>query len=180
MLMLCGFVRTNLSFRKRCHVLVVSHSSLLLYAVLFSCVVSHSSLLLYAVLFSDADEAERLKCSSNNAVDLSTLAWNCSLWESLGNDFAYIHTGAREWVRNGTTLSISKKGSGLPTILNPCIDMFLRTESYYNLCVEYGLESSCFPNSYFPTDTEERQTPWSLPTSELETSCDRGYCACPR
>ena len=38
------------------------------------------------------------------------------------NGFAYIHTGLNEWSVNGTTLAISKKGSGLAGVLNPCIE----------------------------------------------------------
>lgn len=38
------------------------------------------------------------------------------------NGFAYIHTGLNEWSINGTTLAISKKGSGLADALNPCIE----------------------------------------------------------
>lgn len=51
---------------------------------------------------------------------------------------AYLHTGSKEWTR--TTLSIAKIGAGLATgMLNPCIDAFLQTEEYNNLCVEYEI-----------------------------------------
>ena len=38
-----------------------------------------------------------------------------------GTDFAYIHTGLDQWSINGTTLAISKRGSGLKQVLDPCI-----------------------------------------------------------
>ena len=38
-----------------------------------------------------------------------------------GTTFAYIHTGLDQWSINGTTLAISKRGSGLKQVLDPCI-----------------------------------------------------------
>lgn len=55
------------------------------------------------------------------------------MWDQLGKDFAYIQIGSFEFAINGTTLSISKFGSGLPEILNPCISAFLPTEEYYEI-----------------------------------------------
>jgi hypothetical protein len=38
---------------------------------------------------------------------------------------------------NGTTLAISKKGSGLNDILNPCIEKFMKTKEYYQICQKH-------------------------------------------
>ena len=43
------------------------------------------------------------------------------LASGFGTDFAYIHTGLDQWSINGTTLAISKRGSGLKQVLDPCI-----------------------------------------------------------
>ena len=41
--------------------------------------------------------------------------------DGFGTTFAYIHTGLDQWSINGTTLAISKRGSGLKQVLDPCI-----------------------------------------------------------
>ena len=105
---------------------------------------------------------------------------DCSLWDRFGKDFAYIHTGISETQIAGTTLAVAKLGSGLNVILDPCIEKFLETESYYNLCVKYDLVDLCFPNRFFPNSTNvETQPIWTKRTSELITSCSDGYCSCP-
>ena len=78
----------------------------------------------------------------------------------------------------GTTLAISKKGSGLAETLNPCIKAYIETESYKNLCEKYGLEADCFQNDFFDVPDEEMKD-YSKPTNELTTSCSDGYCPCP-
>ena len=60
-----------------------------------------------------------------------------------GTQFAYIHTGLNGWSVNGTTLAISKRGSGLSELLNPCIDAVVRTQEYRDLCTRYFEPSSC-------------------------------------
>ena len=78
----------------------------------------------------------------------------------------------------GTTLAISKKGSGLAETLNPCIEAFIETESYKDLCEKYGLEADCFQNEFFDVPDEEVKD-YQKPTNELTTSCSDGYCPCP-
>lgn len=68
-----------------------------------------------------ADMAHEYQCDDVRRSN----AWNCDLWSGLGTDFAYIHTGMFEHAINGTTLAMSKKGSGLNDILNPCLDKFM-------------------------------------------------------
>jgi len=119
-----------------------------------------------------ADQAHNYQCSDN-----VTESWNCTLWGGLGTQFAYIQTGMLGHAFNGTTLTISKKGSGLAEIIDPCLEKFMQTEAYYNICDTHGLASSCYPNNYFP-DIDASTSPWDLPTNEATTTCADGYCPC--
>jgi len=105
---------------------------------------------------------------------------NCTLWDGLGTTYAFVQTGMFEHEVAGTTLSISKIGSGVPDILNPCIQKFIQTEAYYNACDKWGLTEDCFRNDFFPENVTNATTGYySIPTNELTTSCSDGYCACP-
>merc|ERR1712061_211599 len=46
------------------------------------------------------------------------------------------------------------------------------------ICEKYGVVGSCFPNTYFPSETPKPKT-WEIPTKELNTTCADGYCPCP-
>jgi len=108
-------------------------------------------------------------------------AVNCDLWLQLGQPggYAYIHTGMKEFAIAGTTLSISKKGSGLPQILDPCIEALKHTEKYYQLCDKWGLTSSCFVNDFFPASNDDGAiSDYDLPTNEQAAGCANGYCSC--
>merc|ERR1711871_1023495 len=61
--------------------------------------------------------------------------------DGFGTTYGYIHTGLDGWSYNGTTLAISKRGSGLKDVLDPCIAKVSQTESYTRLCEKY-FESS--------------------------------------
>lgn len=63
----------------------------------------------------------------------SSLEWDCAKWSGFGKRFAFIHTGRFGHSINGTTLAVSKKGSDLNDIINPCMDRFLQTEEYYQV-----------------------------------------------
>jgi hypothetical protein len=121
-----------------------------------------------------ADQAENFKCE--NSEDNSP--WDCALWDGLGTKFAYIQTGISGWSRAGTTLSISKLGSGLAEVLNPCIVDLIETETYYELCKEYDIVDQCFTNEFFPA-REVTIAIYNIPTDELTTDCSSGYCSCP-
>ena len=54
-----------------------------------------------------------------------------------GTDFAYIHTGLDQWSINGTTLAISKRGSGLKQVLDPCIAAVQRPTPHAQLPTPY-------------------------------------------
>ncbi len=104
------------------------------------------------------------------------------MWSRFGTDFAYVQTGMFDYMNSGTTLALSKKGSGLAEMLNPCIEAFIETEMYKDLCYEYGLEKSCFKNEFFDTDSsggDDEKPPYFKPTAELTTACADGYCPCP-
>jgi len=114
-----------------------------------------------------------------------TPEWNVRLWERFGqpNGFAYIHTGMLEHTNNGTTLSMSRKGSGLPDVINPCLRRFMQTEQYYEICRTHHLEDACFANSHFPADAATHHHIYFSSTPELagqaEGTCAHGYCPCP-
>merc|ERR1712241_1384736 len=124
-------------------------------------------------IYADQAELYSAACAENSKQD-----WDCDMWSQFGTSFAYVNTGIYDYMNAGTTLAISKKGSGLSETLNPCIEAFINTESYKDLCVEYGLEDSCFKNEFFD-ETDEEVAPYSLPSSKLTTSCSDGYCPCP-
>lgn len=72
--------------------------------------------------------------------------WDCDIWDGLGTTFAYIQTGMFGWATAGTTFTIAKKGAGVAPIVNPCIEAFVKTEEYYDICVTYDLVNDCFVN----------------------------------
>lgn len=61
--------------------------------------------------------------------------WDCAKWAGFGTNFAFIHTGQFGHSFNGSTLAMSKKGSGLMDIINPCMTRFMQTEDYYKVCI---------------------------------------------
>jgi hypothetical protein len=106
--------------------------------------------------------------------------WNATLWDGFGTKYAYISTGLDEHAFNGTTLTIAKKGSGLAAVVNPCIDKFVNTKGYYDICVKYNMTASCISdnNPYFPAATEP-PPPYMLKTNKLPAdTCAGGYCGC--
>jgi len=120
-----------------------------------------------------ADQAHLYQCTGDVSPD-----WNCSLWEGFGSKYAYVQTGMTTYAVGGTTLTMSKKGSGIPEIVNPCIQKFKETQSYYKLCEKYGVVGSCFPNSYFPSESPQPKV-WEITGVHLNTTCEDGYCPCP-
>jgi len=103
-------------------------------------------------------------------------AENCELWRQFGETFGYIHMGMDEFAIAGTTLSISKKGSGLPAILDPCIEKLLETETYATLCDKWGLTEDCFPNDF--TNQTGTTPVYNVPANEQQPGCADGYCSC--
>jgi len=100
-----------------------------------------------------------------------------ALATGFGTDFAYIHQGLSGWSNNGTTLAISKKGSGLASVLDPCIEKVVQSQEYTTLCGNYPT-LSCIPNSF---------TTGAAPTFDFDKgmdertdskTCSDGYCTC--
>jgi len=105
----------------------------------------------------------------------SSLEWDCAKWSGFGKRFAFIHTGRFGHSINGTTLAVSKKGSDLNDIINPCMDRFLQTEEYYQVCSKHGMAQMCYPNTHFPEQSFDTAAPlWAT-----RTNCAEGYCPCP-
>lgn len=140
------------------------------------------------VLWIAAGQAESYRCGASGDVEEGTVnissfgqgpVRNCTLWDGLGTTYAYVHTGMIGQDEGGTTLTMSKIGSGVADLVNPCLEKFLQTEDYYRLCAKYGLVDTCFQNDFFPTNGTTSERPASFtPTDQLETSCSDGYCPC--
>mmetsp|Transcript_46860 Transcript_46860/g.111576 ORF Transcript_46860/g.111576 Transcript_46860/m.111576 type:complete len:378 (-) Transcript_46860:63-1196(-) len=107
-----------------------------------------------------------------------TTAAECASWKGgLGINYTYVHTGMTDYAYNGTTLSISKKGSGVPLIINECIERYMFTKPYYETCIKYNLMDQCYPNPFFP-DAAALATGFTK-TNDLTGECTTGYCKCP-
>lgn len=109
-----------------------------------------------------------------------TPSWDTVLWTGLGTKFAYIGTGMLGHSHNGTTLAISKKGSGLNAILNPCIQKFMETKEYYDVCKKHSFDAYCYKNSHFPEgEGADTDKPWMKKSNEQAAGgCSTGYCDC--
>ena len=107
--------------------------------------------------------------------------WNVTMWQGLGESYAYIHTGMHAYSYNGTTLTMAPLGSGVAEIVNPCIQAFMETKDYYDVCSKHlGLYGSCYRNAFFPAEDPAAvvEKPWEAPTNEQSGPCSTGYCAC--
>merc|ERR1719229_1180638 len=130
-------------------------------------------------MFVYADQAYNFQCTADGKTHSGAdPTWDCQLWKGFGTEYAYVQTGQFGHSINGTTLAISKKGSGLADLLNPCIQKFLKTKEYYDLCIKHDLVASCYVNEFFPSKEEERK-PYLQATNEHMTGCVDGYCSCP-
>lgn len=102
-----------------------------------------------------------------------------SLASGFGTTFAYIQTGLDSWSFNGTTLAISKRGSGLSQVLNPCIKKVSETEAYTKLCERYFDAADCIQNAY--STSTGATTRWYDDRMNARTdtnTCSNGYCTC--
>jgi hypothetical protein len=124
-------------------------------------------------MFVYSDQAKNYQCKAG--VDAT---WNCSLWTGFGTEYAYVQTGQFGYVVNGTTLALTKKGSGVDAVVNPCIAEFMATQAYYDLCVKHDQVDNCVPNSFFPNVTDYVHE-YNRATDEHVTDCSDGYCKCP-
>jgi len=124
-------------------------------------------------MFVYADQAYNYQCK-----DGVEAAWNCTLWGGFGTKFAYVQTGQFGYTINGTTLALTKKGSGVAEKVNPCLVKFMETKEYHDICVKYDLTESCYKNEFF-TKADDVHKEYNKPTAEHQNDCSNGYCACP-
>ena len=73
---------------------------------------------------------------------------------------------------------MSKLGSGIPEVLNPCLQVFMKTRGYYDVCAKYGQEKACYPNAFFANYTSSGSKPWMDSTDLQSGDCSDGYCPC--
>lgn len=124
-------------------------------------------------VFLYADQAKNYQCKQG-----VTSAWNCTLWNGFGTDYAYVQTGQFGYVFNGTTLAITKKGSGVAEKLNPCLYKYMETKGYYDVCVKHDMVDTCYHNSHFPSKDSEKIHEYNLDTDQHKGDCSNGYCPC--
>jgi len=131
-------------------------------------------------MFIYADQAYNYECNAEGKAKNSGAkpTWDCSLWANFGTDYAYVQTGQFGHAINGTTLSMSQRGSGVAALLNPCIQQFLKTKEYYDLCNKADLVDSCYRNEFFP-DTDSHPHIYMESTDHHTSGCSDGYCSCP-
>lgn len=102
-----------------------------------------------------------------------------ALAAGLGTQFAYIHTGLNDWSYNGTTLAISKRGSGLKEVLNPCIEKVVATQEYTTMCESYWSPSTCIQNEFSTSSGPTSYWYDDLMNARTDSkSCKDGYCTC--
>lgn len=124
----------------------------------------------FDALYLYADQLENFKKSGTAAEK--------ALAAGLGAQFAYIHTGLNGWSFNGTTLAISKRGSGLKELLDPCIEKIVKTKEYTTMCESYWSPSTCIQNDY-STGTATEYFYDKLMNERADTyTCSDGYCTC--
>jgi hypothetical protein len=128
-----------------------------------------------AFIYSDQAYQYQTACTTN-----ATTTWTCSTWNGFGTTYAYVQTGQFGHVHAGTTLAMSKKGSGIVGQLNPCLVEFMATSDYYDLCVKYDLVDTCHANTFFPGGSAATTEVYDLPTSSQSGDCSNGYCPCTR
>jgi len=124
-------------------------------------------------MFVYSDQAKNYQCKTG--VDEGE--WDCKMWAGFGKTFAYVQTGQFGYVKNGTTLALTKKGSGVADKVNPCLWRFMETKEYHDVCVKYNMSASCYPNKYF-TVQDKVEKDYNKPTEEHKGDCSKGYCPC--
>merc|ERR1719161_1692467 len=101
-------------------------------------------------LYIYGDQAANYQCSAGATQE----GWNCALWAGFGTKFAYIQSGMFAWMHNGTTVSMSKKGSGVAAFLDDCFEKFRGGTEFYDVCkTKHGSPphsqlTTCIPNKH--------------------------------
>ena len=107
-------------------------------------------------------------------------ASGCENWGGFGTEYAFIHMGLIVQ-NNGTTVAMSKKGSGLGDVLNPCIQTVLKTKEYQELCQKGGhpVDMKCFKNEHFTDEDPVKSVYATLQSKRTDSkTCADGYCTC--
>jgi hypothetical protein len=107
-------------------------------------------------------------------------ASGCENWGGFGTEYAFIHMGLIVQ-NNGTTVAMSKKGSGLGDVLNPCIQKVLKTQEYQQLCQTGGhpVDMKCFENEFFTAEDAAKSIYATMQSERTDTkTCADGYCTC--
>jgi len=137
-------------------------------------------------MFIYGDQAANYKCKAGETQE----GWNCDLWGGFGTKFAYVQSGMFAWMHNGTTIAMSKKGSGVADFLDKCFEKFRSTKEFYNICkTKHGNPPhsqllTCIPNDNFKSDSDYKaltvdHDPYMFGTKEHKGGCSTGYCGCP-
>jgi hypothetical protein len=129
------------------------------------------------------DQADHYQCPPGEVQE----GWNCELWNGFGKEFAYVQSGMYAWMHNGTTIAMSKKGSGVAEFLDNCFESFRSTKEFYDVCAYphhgHSQLKTCIPNDYFKADPDYKaldinHSPYMFSTKDHK-DCSTGYCGCP-
>lgn len=126
-----------------------------------------------------ASEYDALYIYADQLYNFLAAGTNTDITSQFGTNYAFIHTGLDDWSINGTTLAISKRGSGLKNVLDPCIAKVVQTQQYTTLCESYFNPSTCIQNSFSTGSGPSSyfyDNPMSARTDSL--TCTDGYCPC--
>merc|ERR1712093_359541 len=137
-------------------------------------------------MFIYGDQAANYKCKDGETQE----GWDCAMWGGFGTTFAYAQSGMFAWMHNGTTISMSKKGSGVKAFLDTCFESFRSTKEFHTVCAtEHGNPPhsqllTCIPNDHIKGDSHYKaltvdHDPYMFPTKDHTGGCSTGYCGCP-
>jgi hypothetical protein len=101
-----------------------------------------------------------------------------ALADGFGTEYAFIQFGLEDWTVNGTTLTISKRGSGLGEVVNPCIKKVSMTQNYTTLCEKYFPASQCIQNQYSTGSSVDQFFDNRMNARTDNNNCASGYCTC--
>jgi ABC-type amino acid transport substrate-binding protein len=128
------------------------------------------------------DQAANYQCGEKGDED----GWNCDLWAGFGTTFAYVQSGMYGWMHNGTTIAMTKKGSGVAEYLDNCFESFRQTKEFYDVCKKnhhnHNQMSTCIANEFFKGDPDYKEPdvhhmPFMFATKD-NLGCHTGYCNC--
>jgi len=133
-----------------------------------------------------ADQAYNYHCASG----VTQAGWSCDLWNTFGTKFAFIQVGMFGWMYNGTTVVMTKKGAGVASYIDTCLESFHQTQGFLDTCKimhsGHNQMQTCVPNDLFAADADYAPasvatSPWMFPTKDMKDggkTCSDGYCNC--